>query len=101
MLHKKDNQWKEYSRAEVDGLKGLVSENETLHNAGEFAMAKNNCSKRGFHFIVDTTSVKACVLMLGLNAYRAVYTVKDVPRAIQGFLKPSKWGWPDLDCSNL
>ena len=45
LMHKKDNNWKEYSRAEVDGLKGLVSDNETLYNAGEFAMAKNNCSK--------------------------------------------------------
>ena len=101
MLHKKDNQWKEYSRAEVDGLKGLVSDNETLHNAGEFAMAKNNCSKRGYPFIVDTTSVQACVLLLGLSAHRAVYTVKDVPTAVSEFLKPSKWGWPDLDCRGL
>ena len=101
MLHKKDNQWKEYSRAEVDGLKGLVSDNETLHNAGEFAMAKNNCSKRGYPFIVDTTSVQACVLLLGLSAHRAVYTVKDVPHAVSEFLKPSKWGWPDLDCRGL
>ena len=101
LMHKKDNNWKEYSRAEVDGLKGHVSENEALYDAGEFALSKNNCSKRGFPFIVDTTSVKACVLLLGLSSKKAVYTVKDVPRAIRGFLKPSKWGWPDLDCCNL
>jgi hypothetical protein len=101
ILHKKDNIWKEYSRAQVDGLKGLVSDNETLHNAGEFAMAKNNCSKRGYPFIVDTTSVQACVQLLGLSAHRVVYTVKDVPSAVSEFLKPSKWGWPDLDCRGL
>ena len=45
LMHKKDNNWKEYSiRAEVDGLKGHVSENEALYDAGEFALSKNYCS---------------------------------------------------------
>ena len=41
------------------------------------------------------------MLLLGLNANRDVYNVKDVPTAIPGYLKPSKWGWPDLDCGRL
>ena len=52
LMHKKDNNWKEYSRAEVDGLKGHVSENEALYDAGEFALSKNNCSKRDFHLLL-------------------------------------------------
>ncbi len=45
--------------------------------------------------------VQACVRLLNLSCKVPVNLVSDVPNAMDGFLKPSKWGWEGLDVCNL
>ena len=45
--------------------------------------------------------VQDCVRLLRLTSSKPVHLVSDVPNAMDGFLKPSKWGWDGLDISRL
>ena len=45
--------------------------------------------------------VQACIRLLNLSCKVPVNLVSDVPNAMDGFLKPVKWGWEGLDVCNL
>jgi hypothetical protein len=79
ILRIKDNKWQEYSRAEVEGLKEHLSDNKSLHNTGEFAIAKKKCLKRAHlmtlgmgHYLCGTPG----------NVYRPVTLIILLPCSI-------------------
>jgi len=45
--------------------------------------------------------VQTCVRLLTLSCKRSFHLVSDIPVAIPGFCKPSKWNWEGLDVSFL